>query len=589
MAGVSQEFIQELLDKNNVIDVIGRYCTLQRKGATNHWACCPLPGHTEKTPSFAVNEVGQFYHCFGCGKSGNVIKFIQEVESLDFIEAVSFLAEQSGMDVSAISGYNDKESRERYAKIKKLEALMKDTAIFYVNNFASPRAKPYIEYVKSRGLTASTLKKYGIGVSLDYNSLPKYLEEKGYTKLEMVEAGVCANNSNGVYDFEAERLIVPIIDQKGKVIAFGGRTLEKDPDFAKYKNTQETILFNKRKVLFGLNNLKQLKNSEDFGRVIMVEGYMDVISLSQAGVQNAVASMGTSLTVEQAKLLKRYTDKVVVSYDGDGAGQKATVRSLNIFEEEGFDVRVATLPNGLDPDDVIKKYGVDGYNKILDEALPLADYKLSLLVKGKDMNDLGDKRKFVTQALTYLRTISQASLREELLIKVRDISGRSYESLKRDLESGEMAKSNEQKLAVTVEINQGSGTERAERFILASLIYKKPYANGYDFSLSFTSDIREKIADALTYEDVTPQNIYEIVGENGAEELTVILTAGESVFNTANEERYYADCVRAVKKANIQREIDELNKLYKAESDLTARAEIANLIQIKNLNLRKIK
>ncbi|MBO5713554.1 MAG: DNA primase, partial [Clostridia bacterium] len=253
MAGFDEKFKQELLEKNNIVDVVGRYCTLQRKGSTNHWACCPLPGHTEKTPSFAVNEVGQFYHCFGCGKSGDVIKFIQEVENLNFVDAVKFLAESSGITPPNLTGEGDEESKKRYAKQKRLEALMKDTALFYVNNFADKRAKPYIEYVKTRGLTAGTLKNFGIGVSLDFTSLPKYLEQKGYSKQDMLDAGVCSKSEKdgNLYDFEAERLVVPIINQMGKVIAFGGRTLDKNADFGKYKNTQETVLFDKRNTLFG--------------------------------------------------------------------------------------------------------------------------------------------------------------------------------------------------------------------------------------------------------------------------------------------------------------------------------------------------
>ncbi|MBO5713672.1 MAG: toprim domain-containing protein, partial [Clostridia bacterium] len=356
----------------------------------------------------------------------------------------------------------------------------------------------------------------------------------------------------------------------------------------KYKNTQETVLFDKRNTLFGLNNLKQLKAEEDFGTVIMVEGYMDVISLYQAGFKNVVASMGTSLTKEQVKILKRYTDKVVVSYDGDGAGQKATIRSLDLFENEGFDLRVATLPNGLDPDDVIKQSGAKGYQQLIDNALPLADYKLYLIKKDKDFADPVSRRKFVTQSITYLRTIANESLREELLLKVRDISGISYASLKRDLENGTVAEEVSNKKSV-VEINKGTGTVRAERFILASVIFKKPYAEDYDFCLTFTSPHREKIADALSYDNVTASSLYDAVGEEGAEELTVILSVGENVFGTAGEERYYNDCVKAVKKANLQVEIAELNKLYKEEISLDKKQEIAELIQIKNSNLRKIK
>ena len=591
MAEQRSEFVQELLSKINLVDVVGEYCTLQRKGANNHWACCPLPGHTEKTPSFTVNEIGQFYHCFGCGKGGDAITFIQQVEKLDFVEALRFLADKVGMAIPSIDGYDSEKARERRKKLIRYENLMKDTAIFYVNSFANNRAKPYIEYVKTRGLTAKTLKNFGIGVSLDFSSLPKHLKEKGYTEKEMVESGVVSvGKDGGVYDFEAERLVVPIINAMGKVIAFGGRTLDPNADFGKYKNTQETILFDKKNVLFNANNLKKLQSEEDYNHVIMVEGYMDVISLYQAGIKNVVASMGTSLTKEQAKLLRRYTDKVIVSYDGDGAGQKATVRSLDIFEAEGFDVRVATLPDGLDPDDVIKKYGVEGYRKILDDALPLIDYKLKLILKGKNLNDVNDKRKYVSQCITFLRTVKDAFMREELLKKVRDVSGISYESLKRDLESGETSVISEDPVTkVKVVIDQGSGTVRAERFVLSALIYKKPYTSNFDFAIYYSSPIREKIADALLNDDVTPKDLFAIIGEDGAEELNSVLIAGETIFGKPTEAKYFNDCVTVIKKSNIQAEIKQLNAMYKKEPNLIKKQEIAELIELKNANLRKIK
>ena len=247
------------------------------------------------------------------------------------------------------------------------------------------------------------------------------------------------------------------------------------------------------------------------------------------------------------------------------------------------------LPEGLDPDDVVKRSGAAGYQKLIDTALPLADYKLYLIKKDKDFSDPVSRRKFVNQSITYLRMVPNAALREELLLKVRDISGISYESLKRDLESGTMASDVSTSKNIAVEIKQGTGTVRAERFILASLIFKKSYAEDFDFSLNYSSPIREKIADVLIDVNATAQDAYAAVGEEGAEELTVILAAGENVFGTEMEERYFHDCVKAVKKSNLQLEIDELNKLYKKETSLDKKQEIAELIQTKNFSLRKIK
>lgn len=588
MALVDEKFISELKSKCNIVDVVQKYCVLQRKGSVNHWACCPLPGHSEKTPSFTVNEVGQFYHCFGCGKGGDVFKFIEEVESLDFMGAVKLLAEQVGMEVPSGDGYNSDEAVQRRNHMDRLNKLMRDTAVFYVNNFADPRASEYIDYVKKRGLTASTLKKFGMGVSLDFEGLPNHLKSLGYTDEEMLDAGVCSkSDKNGkLYDFEAERLIVPIINSLNKVIAFGGRTLNKNADFGKYKNTQDTVLFNKKRNLFGINYLKALKNEDTLDYVIMVEGYMDVISLYQAGFKNAVASMGTSLTLEQAKLLKRYTDKVIVCYDGDDAGQKATIRSLDIFVNEGFDVRVVTLPNGLDPDDYIKKYGAIKYLELVDNATPLLDYKLKIIQKGKNLKDVNDKRKYVSESLAFLRTIGDAFIREELLKKVREVSGISYESLKRDLENGTATViSSEPKGKIAVSINRGAGIERAERFVLCSLIYDKPYAKDFEFDLYYSSSVREKIADAVMDGSVTAPHLVSVVGEDGIEELNAVLTAGENIFDTKSEAKYFKDCVSMIKRSNIEAEIQQLNKLYASEINLVKKQEIADMIQLKTTKL----
>ena len=588
MALVDEKFISELKSKCNIVDVAQKYCVLQRKGSVNHWACCPLPGHSEKTPSFTVNEVGQFYHCFGCGKGGDVFKFIEEVESLDFMGAVKLLAEQVGMEVPSDDSYNSDEAIQRRNHMDRLNKLMRDTAVFYVNNFADPRATEYINYVKKRGLTASTLKKFGMGVSLDFEGLPNHLKSLGYTDEEMIDAGVCSkSDKNGkLYDFEAERLIVPIINSLNKVIAFGGRTLNKNADFGKYKNTQDTVLFNKKRNLFGINYLKALKNEDTLDYVIMVEGYMDVISLYQAGFKNAVASMGTSLTLEQAKLLKRYTDKVIVCYDGDDAGQKATIRSLDIFVNEGFDVRVVTLPNGLDPDDYIKKYGAIKYLELVDNATPLLDYKLKIIQKGKNLKDVNDKRKYVSESLAFLRTIGDAFIREELLKKVREVSGISYESLKRDLENGTATViSSEPKGKIAVSINRGAGIERAERFVLCSLIYDKPYTKDFEFDLYYSSSVREKIADAVMDGSVTAPHLVSVVGEDGIEELNAVLTAGENIFDTKSEAKYFKDCVSMIKRSNIEAEIQQLNKLYASEINLVKKQEIAEMIQLKTIKL----
>ena len=354
-------FLRALKQKSDIVEVIRSYVPLDRKGG-NYWACCPF--HHEKTPSFAVNEGEQFYHCFGCQESGDVIKFVQEIESTDFMGAVRILAARAKMTVPE-SNFDTEEAAKKKKKRDAMAQILRDTARFYLNNLYSgdERADKYLQYIHDRGLAPTTVKKFGLGASLDYNSLPQYLAAKGYYKEDAVDCGVLAvsEKNNRVYDALGERLIFPIINAFDEVIGFGGRKLEKTK-FGKYKNTKETMLFDKSKTLYNINLLKKLKREQAVKEVIFVEGYMDAISLYQAGFRNVVATMGTSLTKEQARLAKRYTDNVLISYDGDFAGQNADLRGLEILKEAGLNVRVVPMPDGLDPDDVARK-SADEYQK----------------------------------------------------------------------------------------------------------------------------------------------------------------------------------------------------------------------------------
>ena len=364
---IDKNYIEQLKSKNDIVEVVSQYCQLERRGGA-FWARCPLPGHMEKTPSFCVNQAGQFYYCFGCSRGGDVIKFISEIENLTRIEAIRFLAQRVGMEVPDDKGYDEEKADEaRKSKERQLKILL-ESARFYVNNMKKPEAEPYIKYMLDRGFSQKTLRTFGIGVSLDYKSLPEHLKALGYSYDDMVKCGVVSyNEETGYTDFEAKRLIVPIIDNMGNVIAFGGRVIVK-VDHGKYKNTRETGIFIKNRALYNINNLKNLRREKGaIPYIIMVEGYMDVIALHEAGFTNAVASMGTSLTVEQARLLQRYSDTVVISYDGDSAGQHATFRGLQILKDAGLDVKVLSLPDGLDPDELIKARGAAAYLALADE------------------------------------------------------------------------------------------------------------------------------------------------------------------------------------------------------------------------------
>ena len=581
--GFDPRFWQELKQRNDIVDVIGSYIPLDRKGNT-HWACCPF--HHERTPSFAVNQEGQFYHCFGCGVSGDVVGFVREIEPTDFMGAVRILAARAKMQVPE-SNFDTERAVEMKKKRDTMAAIMLDCAKFYLSNLYSgdSRAEAHLQYIANRKLSPTTVKKFGLGASLDFFSLPEYLAEKGYSRQDLLDSGAVGESKNGkLLDFEAGRLIFPIINSFDEVVAFGGRLLEKS-DFAKYKNTRETLLFNKRKTLYNINLLKKLKRKQAIHEVIMVEGYMDTISLFQAGFENVVASMGTSLTVEQARLIKRYSSNVYISYDGDFAGQNADLRGLEILKDEHLHVRVVPMPDGLDPDDVVKQ-GKDAYQKCLDAAMPLVDYKIHSLERKYDLSDVSEKRRFVSEALTIVATAESEAVKEELLKKLRDKTGISYHALERDLQSGKKEPTTKEPAPqIQAQIAEtASGTDKrkkAIRFILAAKLFAAPYAKAFDLSkLSLSDETQIVVANYILErekldERIRPSELFEILDES-SEELNEILDLSYGDKLTGEiAERFFWDSVRTLESEEIKREIAELNARYAQETDEEERKKIA--------------
>ena len=581
--GFDPRFMQELKQKNDIVDVIGSYVALDRKGNT-HWACCPF--HHERTPSFAVNQAEQFYHCFGCGVSGDAVRFVQEIESTDFMGAVRILAARAKMEVPE-NNFDTEHTALLRKKRDTLASIMLDTARFYLSNLYSgdERAQAHLQYIANRKLSPTTVKKFGLGASLDFFSLPEYLLDKGYSRQDLLDSGAVGEAKNGkLVDFEAGRLIFPIINAMDEVVAFGGRILEKS-DFAKYKNTRETMLFNKRKTLYNINLLKKLKRTQAVKEVIMVEGYMDTISLYQAGFENVVASMGTSLTAEQAKLIKRYTDNVMISYDGDFAGQNADLRGLEILKDERLNVRVVPMPDGLDPDDVAKQ-GKDAYQKCLDAALPLVDYKIHSLERKFDFTQADEKRRFVAEALQVIASVDSEAVKEDLLKKLRDKTGLSYHSLERDMQT---AKSEPKPLepaqpvhAQIAETSSGADARnKAIRFILASKLFSSPYAKDFDVrTLSVSDETQRIIVDYVAQreeagERIRPSELFELLDENSNELNEILdLSYGDKLSGEIAE-RFFDDSVRTIEREDLEGEISALSSAYEKETDNEKRKEIA--------------
>lgn len=579
MKGFDSNFIDELKRKSDIVDIASKYVRLEQRGG-NFWGCCPF--HHEKTASFCINSIGQFYYCYGCHKSGDVITLVMELESLDFSDTVKYLAEKANLKLPEIRVDDEKIKESKKKKETALE-ILKETAKYYCSVLRSNSGEEHRKYIAQRNLSGETVNKFGIGASKDYESLNKHLTEKGYLLEDAYLCGVLGKSEKGTsvryYDALAGRLIIPVIDQFNNVIAFCGRIIEKKENVGKYVNTRETFVFSKGKTLFNLNNLKKLKNEKGIDGVIVVEGHMDVISLTQAGFLNVVASMGTALTKDHARILKRYAEKIYICYDGDAAGKNATVRGLEILQAEGLEVKVVSLPDGEDPDEVIVKRGKEGYQKCLDQAKPLIDFKLDLLGKTYDVKTVDGKRKYVVQAIKVIKESPSVSEQEDLLKQVRDKTGITYESLKRELENIDDKKPVENANVPKFNDNAGDKTAIASRFVLASYLFNKPWTSGVKLAeLSMTLPVHEKIKNFILEKQNTKLNfsdLYEEMEEIDQEELGRIAGLEIDDKNNFDKERYFDDCVKTLKKDFITKEIDRLTKLFSVETDTEKRKQIA--------------
>ena len=588
MKGFDAKFLDELKSKNDLVDVIGRYVRLEQRGS-NFWGKCPF--HHEKTASFSVNSTEQFFYCFGCHKSGDVIRFIMDIESLDFNDTVKFLAERAKIPLPEVR-YDDEKIKEQKKLKERLLALLRETALFYVRNLKGANGQKHYEYALNRKLTNDTITRFGIGASLDFSALPAFLKEKGYTYEEMVLSGACGEKNGRYFDWLGGRLIIPVIDQFNNVVAFVGRRIDGGKE-QKYINTKETQVFFKGKTFFNLNNLKKLKNEKGIDSVIMVEGHLDVVSLAQAGFNNVVATMGTALTKDQARILKRYTEKVFISYDGDFAGQKASIRGLEILKEEGLEVKVVSLPDGMDPDDAIKKLGADGYQKLLNDAMPLIDFKLDILRRTYDLTKVDDKRKFVTNAIRVIRESPSPAEQEDLLKVVRDLSGVTFEALRRELYSAPEKPKTEQTEVLQFNDNEGDKSVLASRFILAGYLFGKPYAREtnlkeIEFTLPVHREIQAFILNAMQSGNVKFSDLYEYFGEEYSKEISRLAGLEAEENKSFDQGAYFFDCVRTLKTEVINKKIEKLTAMCSSETDMQKRRELTAEISRLLLEKRKL-
>ncbi len=418
-------FIDELTARNPIEEVVGQYVSLKRSGS-NLFGLCPF--HGEKTASFSVAPDKGIYYCFGCHKGGNVISFQMEIEGLSYPDAVRALAKRAGMEVP-----EDEQYQSRYRQQERLWALHKEAARYFHAQLYAPVGSAALSYALERGMSKATLTKFGIGYAPDsWSGLTDALRKKGYTDQELRDSGlVTVSRKNGsLFDRFRDRLMFPIIDVRGNVIGFGGRILSADHSAAKYLNSPETLIFNKRKNLFALNLAKKSK----LGYMILVEGYMDAIALHQYGFDCAVASLGTALTEDGATLLSHYTDQVVLIYDGDAAGQSATQRAIPILEKTGLQVKVLQMRDAKDPDEYLKKFGADRFRLLLEESSNRVEYQLNVIRRKYDLNDDDQKVRYLQESAELVSTLGSAVQREVYGGRVAEAARISPEAMQMEIQ-----------------------------------------------------------------------------------------------------------------------------------------------------------
>ena len=406
MVRYSEELIDEIRNSNDIVDIISQYVILKRSGR-NFFGLCPF--HKEKTPSFSVSPDKQIFHCFGCGAGGNVIHFISKIENVDFKESLEILADRAGIKLPTLENNVDSKRLELKEKVYEINKLV---AMYYHETLYKPQAKPAQEYVKKRKLDNKALKEFCIGYAENANVLYKLLKEKGFTEEEILASDLVIKKGNNYVDRFKNRLIFPIQDIRNRFIAFGGRVL--DNSLPKYINSPENIVYSKARNLYGLNVAKNTKTR----KLIIVEGYMDTVSLHQRGIDNVVASCGTALTEAQGRLLRKYAEKVIISYDSDSAGQAATLRGLEILNNLGCDIRILQMEGAKDPDEYVIKYGNGRFNDLVENAISLVEFKIKVLKKGLNIENINDKIKFMNEIAKILGGVDNKIEQEIYIDKI---------------------------------------------------------------------------------------------------------------------------------------------------------------------------
>ena len=528
---LSEQFLDQLKNANDIYSVMTSYVTPKRAGRDS---VCLCPFHSEKTPSCHIYNDSQSFYCFGCGAGGDVITFIRLIENLDYMEAVKFLAQRAGIPMP-------EETYDRTAEEKtRLLEINREAARYFRDVLISPDGEEGWRYLIDRGLHPNTIKRYGLGYAPDsWDSLRNHMLKKGFYEDELIKGALLVRrqNGNGGYDKFRHRVMFPIIDRRGNIIAFGGRALDPDAP-AKYLNSDETLVFKKRSNLFSLNFAKNTKENY----LILCEGYMDVISLNQAGFTNAVATLGTAITPEQARLMRQYCEEVVISYDSDEAGQKATMKAINLLGEAGIEAKVLQMEGAKDPDEYVKKYGADGFRILIEKSGGALRYELEKLKKGLNMELPEDRASYLKKAVDLLADVSNPIDR---LIYVSDVSklcGLTTPEVEKAVEQRRRSKARyqerqeekqlihppKQRDKLNPEAGLYPAEAKAERGIIAFLIHSPDWLQKVSIKITpdhFATSFNRKIYEIVTnrIEKGESVDISALGGEFSTDEMGMIM------------------------------------------------------------------
>ena len=602
MIRYSDEIIEEVRQNNDVVEIISQYVHLTRKGR-NYFGLCPF--HNEKSPSFSVSPDRQIFHCFGCGVGGNVYTFLMKIEGITFKESLEQLAERANIQLPTLENNADTAKEELKSKVYKVNEF---AAEFYHKNLYQPVAKIGQEYVKKRRMNQETLEAYRIGFSGRFDELYKALKAEGFGEKEILESGLVNKRDNGTYiDRYRERLIFPICDVRGKVIGFGGRILDdskiKDPKFPqpKYINSPENVVYSKGRHLFGLNVAKK----DSTKKLLIVEGYMDVISLHQRGITNVVAALGTALTEQQGWLLRKSTEQVILGFDADGAGQTAIARSMEILQKMGCDMRVLQIEGAKDPDEYIVKFGEGRFKLAMDNAISLVEFKVKNLKKDFNLESTGDKIKFLNEIAKILSKVENTMEREIYIEKIAKGYNISKEAIYAEVNKLIYAGSKDEKILQSKKIEEKhiekqektiieEDLERRENTIIAILLDNnknifeeiKEQIKPEDFKNEINRKIAKQLYDELEKEDSNINKLIDTFDEETQSHITMLMATD---YEIENIDKAVEDILIKYEKERLDNRKKEILKQLEIEQDQEKKMKLGKELSNIIITLAKIR